>query len=76
MPSTNDLVQMPISVTVNGDSLGVPVGTTVRGLLDRLGVSGTAAVERNRDLVPRALHAETTLSDGDTLEVVRLVGGG
>ncbi|WP_233104091.1 sulfur carrier protein ThiS [Haliangium ochraceum] len=34
------------------------------------------AVERNREVVPRAEHASTTLSDGDTLEVVGFVGGG
>jgi thiamine biosynthesis protein ThiS len=34
------------------------------------------AVERNGRIVRRALHAETVLCVGDTLEVVTLVGGG
>ena len=34
------------------------------------------AVEVNRALVPRSRHAETTLGDGDEVEVVTLVGGG
>ena len=34
------------------------------------------AVEVNRTLVPRARHSETTLGDGDEVEVVTLVGGG
>jgi thiazole synthase len=34
------------------------------------------AVELNRDLVPRARHGEARIQDGDTLEVVTLVGGG
>lgn len=34
------------------------------------------AVERNRDIVPRAQYAQTTLSDGDQLEIVTFVGGG
>jgi sulfur carrier protein len=34
------------------------------------------AVERNREIVPSAQHAECTLQDGDRLEIVTLVGGG
>lgn len=65
-----------LTVTVNGEATSVPRGTTVRGLLDRLGITGPAAVERNLALVPRARHAETALAEGDALEVVQLVGGG
>ena len=35
-----------------------------------------AAVERNREIVPRARYPETRLEAGDALEVVELVGGG
>lgn len=65
-----------ISITVNGEARRVPAGATVRELLDLLGVRGTAAVERNLALVPRAEHATATLAEGDALEVVHLVGGG
>lgn len=65
-----------ITVTVNGEVRRIPSATTVRGLLDQIGVRGAAAVERNLEIVPRAAQAETTLSDGDALEVVQLVGGG
>ncbi len=34
------------------------------------------AVELNRQLVPRAMHAETSLAENDALEIVTLVGGG
>ncbi|MFO0809378.1 MAG: sulfur carrier protein ThiS [Gemmataceae bacterium] len=34
------------------------------------------AVELNRDVVPRAKHATQRLVDGDTVEIVTLVGGG
>ena len=46
---------------------GHPTGGSLRG---------TAAVERNLALVPRAQHAQTSLASGDSLEVVQLVGGG
>jgi sulfur carrier protein len=65
-----------IHVTVNGDSRTLDAGTTVRGLVEQLGIHGPVAVERNRELVPRAQHPTTVLSDGDVLEVVHFVGGG
>ena len=34
------------------------------------------AVERNGDIVPKAQYGETTLADGDVVEVVSFVGGG
>ena len=37
---------------------------------------GRIAVERNGDIVPKGLYGQTILRDGDTLEVVRFVGGG
>jgi sulfur carrier protein len=53
------------------------MGTTVAGLLAELGLAGRpVAVERNREIVPRARHPETELADGDRLELVTFVGGG
>ena len=69
-------VRAEISVTVNGEARRVAEGTTVRALLDLIGVRGQAAVERNMELVPRARHTAVTLTDGDAIEVVQLVGGG
>lgn len=66
-----------ISVMVNGESHAIPEGTTVAGLIDHLGLGDRrVAVERNREIVPRARHAETELANGDRLELVTFVGGG
>jgi len=52
-------------------------GTTVAVLIGELGLAGKpVAVERNREVVPRAQHASTVLAPGDRLEVVTFVGGG
>jgi thiazole synthase len=49
----------------------------VADLLAKLGHDGRrVAVEVNFDLVPLARHAETKLKEGDTVEIVTLVGGG
>jgi sulfur carrier protein len=64
-------------IEVNGEPRDVPEETTVTGLLSLLGVAGgPVAVERNREIVPRAQHASTALREGDQLEVVQFVGGG
>lgn len=66
-----------MQVMVNGEPRELPDGSTVTTLLLSLGVDkGPVAVERNALIVPRAEHASTSLTDGDTLEVVQFVGGG
>ncbi|MEO7034876.1 MAG: sulfur carrier protein ThiS [Polyangiaceae bacterium] len=66
-----------MKITVNGDAREVPDRLTVRGLVEHLGLTdGPVAVERNREVVPRAVHPSTELQAGDVLEIVHFVGGG
>ena len=66
-----------MQLTVNGEPKDVPDGTTVRGLVEALGLGeGPVAVEKNREVVPRAEHATTPLAAGDVVEIVHFVGGG
>jgi sulfur carrier protein len=66
-----------IDVVINGQPRTVNQGTTIAGLIGDLGLAGKpVAVERNREVVPRAQHASTELVPGDHLEVVTFVGGG
>lgn len=66
-----------ISIVVNGSPRDVGDGTTVAALIAELGLGDRrVAVERNREVVPRAQHGETVLATGDRLEVVTFVGGG
>ena len=66
-----------IQITVNGQLRTIADGFTVAALLKELAVAVPhVAVEVNRDLVPRAQHAQTVLKSGVVLEVVTLVGGG
>jgi sulfur carrier protein len=64
-------------VRVNGKELNVEAGTALDGLLAILsmGTKGIA-VELNGEVVPRARHAETALNEGDSIEIIRMVGGG
>lgn len=66
-----------MKLTVNGDPLELADGLTVRGLIEQLGlVDGPVAVERNREVVPRADHEREQLAEGDVIELVHFVGGG
>ena len=56
-----------MEVTVNGAAREVPEGLTVRGLVEHLGLNeGPVAVEVNREIVPRARHAERAWCAGRT----------
>ena len=62
---------------VNGEELYFSSGNTVRQLLGELHVlDRPVAVERNGQIVPHSTFDQTELTEGDTLEVVTLVGGG
>ncbi len=66
-----------MEVIVNGKPQQISQEATILDLLAALGLGGRAvAVERNREVVPRARHGETVLAPGDRLELVTFVGGG
>ena len=66
-----------IEVTVNGEPLSIPPGTTILALLQRLNIrSQQVAVEVNTQLVKKADHAQHQLTRGDQVEIVTFVGGG
>jgi len=64
-------------IVINGEKTELPAPRTIAQLLAEQGFAGRAvAVEVNKKIVPRKLHADTTLRDGDQVEMVTLVGGG
>ena len=66
-----------VIVICNGEPRDTVSGVTLSTLLQELGVVDPhVAVEVNQEVVPRGEHAAFVLSDGDRLEVVKLVGGG
>jgi sulfur carrier protein len=66
-----------IQVTVNGARHRFETPLDVRAMLEKLSMAGKkVAVEKNGEIVPRSLHQQTLLADGDRLEIVVAVGGG
>jgi sulfur carrier protein len=66
-----------MTIIINGESQQIPDGLTVAALLEHVGMrTDRVAIERNRDILPRARWAETRVEPSDTFEIVQFVGGG
>ena len=63
-------------VKINGEELNIAGKTLAEYLATTNFDPKRIAVERNGDIVPKAKYGETILQDGDSLEIVRFVGGG
>lgn len=66
-----------MQLTVNGETRAFSGVADVAALVSVLGLdTRKVAVERNLEIVPRSAYAETSLADGDRIEIVAFVGGG
>ena len=66
-----------LEILVNGEPRRVPGPASAADLLRHLGLDPrTVVVELNRRIVRRPELGNTTLSDGDSVELVHFVGGG
>jgi thiamine biosynthesis protein ThiS len=66
-----------IVLQINGKEVRLDGPTALLAYLEQLGVSPRAvAVEHNGVILERDAYASTILSDGDSVEIVRMVGGG
>jgi sulfur carrier protein len=66
-----------IAVTVNGKPREIDGEIDLAGFLQSLEIDPRAvAVARNGEVVPRDRYAAVTLREGDSVEIVRMVGGG
>ena len=66
-----------IQIIVNGAAQRHDGPLDLRSLLRKLSMEGKkVAVERNGEIVPKSVHGETLVRDGDRLEIVVAVGGG
>jgi len=65
------------TIVLNGEPHEVRAPMTVAELIADLGLDARqVAVERNREIVPRAEHSKALARDGDRFEIVTFVGGG
>jgi len=66
-----------MKIRINGEGREVPEALTVTALLTHLGMANDrVAIERNLDILPRNLWANTMVQPNDSFEIVHFVGGG
>lgn len=66
-----------LGIVLNGEPRTVPAPATLLDLLEHLGLDPRmVVVELNREIVRRPRLAETSLAQGDSVELVHFVGGG
>lgn len=66
-----------MQIQLNGEAKSLTAACTLADLIATEAPHATRiAVERNGAIVPRSQYAQTTLEDGDILEIVIAVGGG
>jgi thiamine biosynthesis protein ThiS len=62
---------------INGEESLFGAALTIGDLVSELGLDPRkVAIERNLEIVPKSAYFETSLIDGDRLEIVHFVGGG
>jgi thiamine biosynthesis protein ThiS len=67
----------PISIQVNGEKKEAQAGSSVRQLVEQLGLNpARVAIEYNLQILPKAKWEETRVAAGDRFEIVQFVGGG
>ncbi|MEE8060959.1 MAG: sulfur carrier protein ThiS [Gemmatimonadales bacterium] len=66
-----------VTLIINGDQRRVPALASVQELLEHLGLDARGVVvEVNEHIIRRPHLRETTLNEGDRVELVHFVGGG
>ena len=65
-----------INIVLNGEPREMAEGNNVSNLLQELEIRVPCAVELNKKVVPKALHSDTKINNGDIIEIVTIVGGG
>jgi sulfur carrier protein len=66
-----------MNVLINGESRSLPEGASLQDVINLLQLQGKRlAVEINTEIVPRSLHANHRLHEGDRVEIVHAIGGG
>jgi len=63
--------------TVNGQPRELPENTTIDQLIDQLGLAGSiCAAEVDKKIVPKRERSSFVIQNGQSIEIVTLVGGG
>ena len=77
MAASKPTMSSPLTLTLNGEAKTFSPLPHLAALVAELGLDPRkVAVERNLEIVPRSLYAETPIANGDRIEIVHFIGGG
>ena len=67
-----------MNINLNGKASEIKSGSSLMSLIDELGLTGrkAIAIALNGEVLTRERYNEIILNEGDSLEVVRAIGGG
>ena len=66
-----------MKIILNGKETEVPEGATISRLLEERNIiPQTVACELNSEIVRRREYAQTTVRQGDRVEILQMIGGG
>jgi len=76
-PDALELKGVTVQIKLNGVLHDIEDDMSVMDLILNLELDPkNVAVERNLEIIPKSLHSETRIENGDVLEIVEFVGGG
>ncbi len=76
MKPDHNIAHKLMAITVNGEVLRLPAGATVADAAQARGVQPPFAAAVNTSFVPRPLHGQTPLGEGDVVELISPITGG
>jgi sulfur carrier protein len=66
-----------MNIYINGEIQALTSNLSIQDLVNQLDLGNKRyALELNQAILPRSLYNETTLNDGDRIEIIHAVGGG
>ncbi len=66
-----------LTLSLNGDKMNLQQPDSLSQLLEKQGYQAQKiAVAINGEFVPRSLYEQTSVNDGDQIDVIQAVGGG
>ncbi len=66
-----------MEIRLNGKTREVPEGTSIRQLLEELGLHPMrVAVQQNEEIIKRDRYGEVVLQPGDAVEILTIMAGG
>ncbi len=65
-----------ISIQLNGEAQTVSARTLAELVVELDLAKRMIAIERNLEVVPKSQYGDTSLQEGDRIELVHMIGGG